>query len=64
MKNMTHKLERDLLNSMIVFLLKEGKKTSFKEYYKNKENSYLCENTTKKVGPGCSQPGPIKLTSD
>ena len=34
MKNLTHKLERDLLNSMIVFPLKEGKKTSFKEYYK------------------------------
>ena len=57
MKNLTHKLERDLLNSMIVFPLKEGKKTSFKEYYKKMENRVICAKILqKKVGPGCSKP--------
>ena len=29
----THELEEDMLNSMILFLSKEGKKTSSKEYH-------------------------------
>ena len=57
MKNKTHKLERDLLKSMIVFLLKEGKKTSFKEYYKKMENRVICAKILqKRSGPVVQNP--------
>ena len=53
---------------MTVLLLKEDKKTSFQEYKKTNENSYVYKNTIKILGPDymanfspASETNPLKI---
>ena len=41
LRKLTHELEGDLLNSRTVFVLKEGKQTSFKKYQKKKKKEKM-----------------------